>query len=78
MGKNRPVKTKDWLKFLKAHGCKKKRTTASHDLWDCPDCLRPITHRELSKEIPALHLKTNLLTMGLTLEYLYKWIQDNC
>jgi len=24
MGNNRPVKTKDWIEFLLAHGCEKK------------------------------------------------------
>lgn len=78
MGNNRPVKTKDWLAFLKAHGCKYQRTNASHDHYKCPGCFRTITHREAYKDIPALHAKTNLKTMGLTLEYLYDWIDQNC
>lgn len=78
MGNNRPVKTKDWVSFLKAHGCNYQRTTASHDHYKCPKCIRTITHREKDKDIPALHCKTNLMTMGLTLEYLYKWIDENC
>lgn len=77
MGNNRPVKTKVWLKFLKAHKCYYERSKGSHDHWKCPGCLRTITHREGDKDIPALHLKTNLKTMGLTLEYLYNWIEKN-
>lgn len=78
MGNNRPVKTKDWIAFLKAHKCVKKRTKASHDIYKCPGCWRAVTHREKDKEIPPLHLKTNLHTMNLTIEYLYNWIEENC
>lgn len=77
MGNNRPVKTKCWVKFLLAHNCIYLRTRASHVHYKCPGCFRTITHREHDKEIPALHLKTNLTSMGKTLKYLYKWIEDN-
>lgn len=77
MGNNRPVKTKDWIAFLKAHDCNYKRTKASHVHYKCPNCIRTITYREKDKEIPSLHLQTNLKTMGLTLDYLYQWIEDN-
>ncbi len=30
------------------------------------------------KEVPAAHLKTNMKTLGLTLEDLYKWVDENC
>jgi predicted RNA binding protein YcfA (HicA-like mRNA interferase family) len=78
MGNNRPVKTKDWVAFLKAHDCKYLRTKASHDHYKCPGCIRTITHREKDKDIPSLHLRTNLFSMGLTIDYLYKWIDENC
>lgn len=78
MGNNRPVKTKNWIKFLLAHNCIYKRTTASHVHYKCPNCFRTITFRELDKEIPSLHLRINLQTMGKTLEYLYSWIEENC
>lgn len=78
MGNNRPVKTKDWIAFLESKNCYKARTKASHDHYKCPGCFRTITHREKDKEIPALHLKTNLFSMGLTLKDLYDWIDKNC
>lgn len=78
MGNNRPVKTKDWIAFLEGHNCKYIRTRASHDHYKCPNCIRTITHREKDKEIPALHAKTNLQTMGKTLQDLYEWIDKNC
>ena len=54
------------------------RTRASHDHYKCPGCNRTIMHREKDKEIPAMHLQTNLRTMGLTLKDLYDWIEKNC
>lgn len=77
MGNNRPVKTSDWVAFLKHLGCSYLRTKASHDHYKCPKCIRTITHREKDKEIPAMHLRTNLTTLGLTLSDLYKWIEEN-
>lgn len=77
MGNNRPVKTKDWIAFLKANKCEYIRSKASHDHYKCPNCIRTITHREKDKEIPALHLHTNLSTMGLKLSDLYEWIEKN-
>ncbi|KQS28318.1 type II toxin-antitoxin system HicA family toxin [Dyadobacter sp. Leaf189] len=77
MGSNRPVKVNDWVAFLEAHDCKYMRQKASHEHYKCPGCFRTITHRPADKDIPPLHLKTNLKTMGKTLDYLYKWIDDN-
>lgn len=77
MGNNRPVKTSDWVAFLDSLGCKYLRTKASHDHYKCPNCLRTITHREKDKEIPALHLRMNLQTMGMSLKDLYDWIDKN-
>ena len=78
MGNNRPVKVKDWERFLTAHECKFVRhASGSHEHWKCPNCLRTITHRSQEKDVPALHLKTNLTTMKLTLEYLYDWLEKN-
>ena len=75
MGNNRPVKTKDWIRFLKEHGGSQKRHNGtSHEHWKCPNCFRTVTFRPKDKEIPAMHLKTNLETMGYDLEYLYNWI----
>ena len=78
MGYNRPIKTKDWIAFLKFHGCVYLRTTASHFHYKCPNCNRTITFREKFKEVPALHAKTNLSSMGKTLKELYEWIDTNC
>ena len=73
----RPIKTKDWERFIIAHKCKYKRTKASHAHYQCPNCWRPVTHRPADKDIPPMHLQTNLRTMGLTFDYLFKWLKDN-
>lgn len=78
MGNNRPIKTKHWIAFLEAHDCKYARTKASHVHYKCKGCFRTITFRDKYDEVPALHLKTNLTSMGKTLEYLYKWVEENC
>jgi predicted RNA binding protein YcfA (HicA-like mRNA interferase family) len=76
MGNNRPVKTSDWVAFLIAHNCKYIRTVGSHAHYKCPNCLRTITFRPKDKDVPALHAKTNLRSMGHDLKYLYNWIED--
>ena len=55
-----------------------QRSTGSHELWNHPDkpFLRPVTIRKKDKDIPALHVKTNADTMGITLEQLYYEIGD--
>ena len=70
-----PIKTKIWIAFLEAHQCRYLRTRSSHTHYKCPNCIRTIVFRETSKEIPVLHLKTNLKTLGKSLEYLYEWIE---
>ena len=77
MGNNRPVKTSDWIRFLKSRDCKYNSTEASHTKYKCPGCMRSIIFRDKDKDIPATHLKTNLKTMGLTLKDLYDWLEDN-
>ena len=66
MGNNRPVKTKNWVRFLIAHNCKYLRTKASHDHYKCPNCWRTITHRE--KNIEKKTKKFLLYIYELTLK----------
>lgn len=77
MGNYRPIKTSDFRKFLKAHNCRFRGQESSHELWKCPRCHRTVTFRYVDKTIPALHIKTNLRTMGIKLKYLHDWIQKN-
>ena len=76
MGNHRPVKTKDWITYLRAHGCKPAKGT-KHTKWKCPNCIQSITFRGNKKEIPADHIKSNLGTMGYDMDYLLNWIAKN-
>ena len=74
---NKPTKTKDFIRFLEGHDCMYKRTRASHDHYKCPKCFRTITFRGKAKEIPFIHLASNLKTMNMTVEYYYNWLKEN-
>ncbi|AEA42971.1 type II toxin-antitoxin system HicA family toxin [Fluviicola taffensis] len=78
MGNNRPVKTTCFLKYLASKKCIEKRTKGSHTQFKCGSCWQSITVRKADKEIPALHIKTNCQTLGVTIEDFYKWAADNC
>lgn len=75
---NNPVKVKCWKKFLKSKNCREKRTKASHHLWNCPNCKRPIVFWGNKKEIPRMHINTNLDTLGIDKDEFNKWLKDNC
>ena len=67
MGNYRPIKTKQFIKFLESHNCYRvaKKSGGSHSHWKRPGLTRRITIREADKEIPPFHIKTNLETLGL-------------
>lgn len=78
MGKYRDVKTKLFIKFLLFQGCiKQKNNGGSHSKYKKKGCLRPITVREKDKTVPALHIKTNLETLGIKYDVFYNWIENN-
>ena len=70
MGEFRPVKTKDFIKFLKKYNCYRveEKSGGSHFYWKKPGLTRRITIREADKDIPPFHIKTNLQTLGLKFE----------
>ena len=78
MGNYRPIKTACFIKFLLSRGCTFESMEASHTKYKCPNCLMSIIFWGKKKEVPAAHLKTNMKTLGLTLEDLYKWVDENC
>ena len=63
-----PLKT--WRKFLKSQGLVKIRRKGSHEAWDRPDgsLLRPVIFRATRKEVPIDHIKSNLTTLGISLQ----------
>jgi predicted RNA binding protein YcfA (HicA-like mRNA interferase family) len=77
MGNFRPLPTRCWEAFLKFHGYQYARTKGSHDQWVKRNS-RTIAVWGDEKEIPALHLKTSCRTIGVSLENLYKWADENC
>lgn len=73
----RPVKTKHFIKFLKANNCYRlpDKSGGSHSYWKKAGLLRRITIREADKDIPPFHIKTNLETLGLKFEDLVSFIE---
>lgn len=63
------IDTKLFKKYLKSIGLEYKRTKASHEIWDRkkPPLLdRPITFRGEEKQVPTLHIHTNLITLNIS------------
>lgn len=77
MGNFRPLDTKCWERFLTLKGYHYKSTKGSHDQWTKPGS-RTIPVWGNEKQIPAFHLKTGCSTIGITLEELYNWADENC
>jgi predicted RNA binding protein YcfA (HicA-like mRNA interferase family) len=75
----RPIKTKIFLKFLKHCKCYEvtNKSGGSHSYWKRPGLTRRIVIRKADKEIPPLHIKTNLFTLGLRYEDLEKFIEES-
>lgn len=73
----KPVPTTKWKKWLRSKGLVYKRTEASHEIWDYPDdsLLRPVVFRGAKKEIPGLHIHTNLHTLNIDFKTFQKEIQ---
>lgn len=78
MGNNRPIKTKNFIKYLHHLGCKKKGVNASHHKYKCPNCHRSIIIREADKEIPPMHIRSCAKTLNVTVQQIYNWIEKNC
>jgi len=65
----KPIPTKKFKKYLKYKGLKHLRSEGDHEIWDFPNdnrLFRPVTFIGCEKEIPALHIKTNLKTLGIS------------
>jgi predicted RNA binding protein YcfA (HicA-like mRNA interferase family) len=64
--------------FLRKCGLRQERTKGSHEVWNRPDAPlnRPVTIQTSSKDIPLLHIKTNLNTLGITLAQFLTDITD--
>ncbi len=67
MPKLRSVKRKTFVKFLIYIGCFYKRTKGDHDVYDRSGLKRPIIITN-SKDVPELHIRTNLRALGISIE----------
>ncbi len=66
----KPIPYDLWIKFLKLKGFEFKREgKGDHVVWDNSKnpTLRPIIFRKGYKEIPADHIRTNLNTIGISM-----------
>jgi hypothetical protein len=72
----KPIPTKKFKKYLKSKGLKHLRDKGDHEIWDNPDepLIRPVTFIGCDKEIPSLHIKTNLETLGISYDEFEKEI----
>ena len=61
----KPVPTDKFRKFLKYINCVCEGVH-KHEKWSRSDLLRPIIFRPSEKEIPASHIRTNLITLGMS------------
>jgi predicted RNA binding protein YcfA (HicA-like mRNA interferase family) len=64
----KPVPIKKFRKFLKSIGLTLIRTESSHEIYNSADkpLLRPVTVDSNYSEVPILHIKTNLRTIGMS------------
>ena len=70
------IPTKFFRKFLKSAGCHKDRNEGGHEIWDREGLLRPIVFRANEKEIPLLHIHTNLQDLGVSHKDFEKAIEE--
>lgn len=76
----KPVDTDKFVAYLKSLGLVYIRTESSHDLFDYPDGKakldRPVSIRiNKDKQIPILHIHTNLSTIGKTHKNFEDWLK---
>lgn len=64
----KPIPTALFIRYLRKKGLESFGMKGSHEKWDYPGkkLLRPVMIRPAEDEIPPLHVKTNLDTLGIT------------
>jgi hypothetical protein len=73
----KPIPTKKFKQFLRKKGLEHLRTKGDHEIWDYPEnspLLRPVTF--IGNDIPSLHIKTNLITLGMTYDEFLRELND--
>lgn len=75
----RQIETELFVKFLIHKGLKCNRNRSSHHCFDWPDGQtkldRPLIVRVNKKEIPLLHIHTNLTTLGISHKEFSDWLK---
>ncbi len=66
----KPIPLIKYKKFLKSISCIYIRTKGSHEIWNKEDdsLIRPIIFRTNKKEVPIIHIHTNLKTLGMSIK----------
>jgi len=62
------VSLKDFLRFLESKGCKCIIHHKGHQMWSHPNATRPITVQDHIDPVPLPVIKTNIRTLGLSLD----------
>jgi hypothetical protein len=70
------VKLNDFRSFLLHHDLKHIRTSGGHEVWCGKDLTRPIIIQSHVDTIPIFIIKSNLRTMGLTLNDLRNFLES--
>lgn len=69
-----------FVKYLRSLGLEHYRSNDSHDLYDYPSphkkLLRPVTVDTNYKDVPMLHIHTNLKTLGISKTAFNEKIKD--
>jgi predicted RNA binding protein YcfA (HicA-like mRNA interferase family) len=71
------VSLKDFIRFLESYGCKEIRHTKGHYKYSHSKATRPITFQDHIDPVPLMVIKTNLKTLGLTLDDVRKFLVKN-
>jgi predicted RNA binding protein YcfA (HicA-like mRNA interferase family) len=76
----KPIPRSTFEKFLQKEGLIRVRTKGSHDIYEYADpgkkLSRPITVKNNLKDVPMLHIHTNLGTLGISKKDFTKKIKD--
>jgi len=77
MGNFRPLRTKCWKLFITSvHGYQYDRTVGDHEQYiKRGKRTIPVV---VNKDTPAFHLRTGCRTLGIDIQELYKWADQNC
>ena len=77
MAARRNIPLKDFRKYLEYRCLKHTRTNGSHEVWVRRDLFRPVIVQTNKDPIPMFIVKSNLRTMGETIDDLMTFMEQN-